>query len=105
MLTRAQKEEQVAELKDKFGRATSQMDRMLHIFNSLDPILKRYRLVEKGARPDALGYVGLRSAIPHGDRVTQFNASRIIGRSHYEPNYLASPLLLGKLQRELLWRQ
>ena len=87
----------------RYGCALSQIDKLLVIYNPKDPVLKRYGLVEKGARPQALGYTGLCRPLP-GDKERQINASGIIGKSHYEPRYLYNPYLRGEMRSYLLWR-
>ena len=87
----------------RYSGAMSQVDRMLMLYNSTDPILKRYRVVERGSRPSALGYTGLKMAVPGGPKIRQIDASPIVGRSHYEPKYLANGNLLAEMRRCLLW--
>lgn len=87
-----------------YGCALSQIDQLLVIYNSKDPILKRYHVVEKGSHPEALGYAGMCCPLPEVDQIRQINAQRIIGRSHYEPRYLHNGYLRGQMQQYVLWR-
>lgn len=89
----------------RYRLATTQIDRMLMLYNSRDPILKRYALVAPRRHPHALGYTGLTSAIPGGAKIRQINVAPVVGRSHYEPRYLQNPGLLAEMRRCLLWQQ
>ena len=68
-------------------------------------ILKRYRIVEKHARPQAIGYTGLSRAIPNGDKVRQIDVSHVVGRSHYEPRYVQHSGLLHEMRQCILWQE
>ena len=87
----------------QYRAATGQMDKALILINRRDPVLKRYRLVQQGSRPEALGQTGLRGPTPHGCRIRQMDVTRIIGRSHYEVRYLENSLISATMRRYLLW--
>ncbi len=82
--------------------ALSQMDRLLIQYNSCDPVLQRYKCVEKHARPVALGYRGMHvdetTAVP----VDQRDVCCIVGKSHAEARYFNSPTLTDEI-REVLF--
>ena len=89
----------------RYRGAMNQVDRMLMMYNSQDPILKRYSLVVPHSHPQALGYTGLRSAIPGGTKIRQIDVAPVVGRSHYEPRYMQNSGLLAEMRRCLLWQE
>ena len=73
------------------GVALDQLDRMLILYNTLDPALQRYHLVNRRSRASALGYVGANyeSLGAFASKVEQLNVCGAVGRSHDEHNYFA----------------
>lgn len=71
------------------GRALSQVEHLLNVYNSCDPALERYRFVDKCERPAALGYCGisLESLGELAPRVEQRDGAWSIGRTHDEGAY------------------
>jgi hypothetical protein len=89
------------------GRAPDQMDRLLLLYNSCDPALRRYHLVEKCGSPEALGYTGLWNLAAFesaAQRVQQWDACGTVGKSHGAHQYLCSPQLMEQVRRCALWR-
>jgi len=66
------------------SRAYHRLDGMLNLYNSSDPILHHYRIVDS-SRPDAMGFYGA-SGIGNWDdggaRVEQWDIRCIVGRTH-----------------------
>ncbi|MDA1052837.1 MAG: hypothetical protein O3C40_20480 [Planctomycetota bacterium] len=79
-------------------RALPLMDRLLVQYNSCDPILQRYRLIEKHARPAALGYTGMYVDDPLGVRIEQRDVCCVVGKSHREARYINSPVLMHQIR-------
>jgi len=81
--------------------ATSQMDRLLIQYNSCDPVLQRYRIIEKHGRPAALGYTGMRVDETAGTYIDQHNVCCIVGKSHAEARYMNSTILTDEIRETL----
>ncbi|HEV7280324.1 MAG TPA: hypothetical protein VGN57_08945 [Pirellulaceae bacterium] len=80
----------------------ARLDHVSIWFNTADPALKRYHLVDKGA--DALGYVGLPNWSAIGScRIDQTNVTNWIGRTHWLSAYLDDPSARNLLRRQALW--
>jgi hypothetical protein len=79
------------------------LDHLLILYNVCDPALKRYRFVERCARPQALGYRGL-YVDDHPvlfARVAQQNVSGWVGKTHAEMSYWRSPDLVDSIREAL----
>jgi hypothetical protein len=90
----------------RYGLAMSRLDHLYLVINSSDPVLKRYRFIERRARPRALGYTGLACACQMGDalsRITQQDASRHIGRSHSFERHFEASCVRARAVACLLW--
>lgn len=83
-------------------RAYLQTDKMLILYNTCDPALDSYHLVES-CRARALGYTGLPTQSHWQDRVEQRNVADLVGKSHDELRYWNSPALTEIMRRYLLW--
>ncbi|MBI2481275.1 MAG: hypothetical protein HYV60_22335 [Planctomycetia bacterium] len=81
--------------------ALSQMDRLLIQYNSCDPVLKRYHIVEKRAHPAALGYTGMHADETEGAWIEQHNVCCIVGNSHAEARYFNSSTLTDEIREAL----
>ncbi|MGM0488647.1 MAG: hypothetical protein ACQESR_18060 [Planctomycetota bacterium] len=86
-------------------RALANTDYLLNVFNSEDPVLKRYRFLYKGSRPRAFGYTGIfvRGLGAAGERVEQCDARWVVGHSHALFRYLGSSCLGKRIQPVLSW--
>jgi hypothetical protein len=84
--------------------AMSQMDRLLIQYNSCDPVLQRYRLIEKHARPAALGYTGMYLDDASETLVTQRDVCCYVGDSHAESRYFHSTTVTDEI-RELFFQE
>jgi hypothetical protein len=86
--------------------ALTQVERMLVLYNSADPVLRRYRLISSTANAQALGYtglVGLERLGPLARRVEQWDLRSEVGHSHDELRYLdSSYFAMGR--EYVLWR-
>jgi hypothetical protein len=74
----------------KFALALNNVERLVNLYNSQDPVLKRFRFLDRGA-PVAAGFLGieLRSGGPLNSdpRIVQYDCSRAAGRTHSELDY------------------
>ncbi len=73
------------------------VDKMVNLYNSVDPILRRFRFFDRSTSPTAAGYAGIlepRSISPlSADRkIVQYDC-RTIGRTHAELDYLTCPCI------------
>jgi len=92
--------------------ALSTVDSMVNLYNSNDPVLKRFRFIDRDARPIAAGFLGFerlsytRSTNPltTNPLIRQYDCGRTIGTTHQERSYysecsctiIAIDNLLGK---------
>ena len=91
----------------KQSRACSQMNKLLVLYNSLDPLLMHYRYLEKHSRPAALGFAGLEQG-RLADQSVVFHQRDVrdqVGLSHSESRYFASIELVRQLSRYLQWKK
>lgn len=86
----------------RFSRALSQVDRMLLLNNSSDPVMKRYHwLYGFRSEAEALGHAGLCCrSLPYDERakITQIDAATVIGAKHGCGPYFQSPGLLARMR-------
>lgn len=90
------------------GQAYDRIDYAMNLYNACDQALKRYRIVEKRGRPQALGYTGLagRACFEDGaERIREYNACCHVGKSHELYNYLYDTKLADLLTRYALWQE
>lgn len=79
----------------QYNQALIGVDKMVNLYNSADPILRRFRFFDRSTSPTAAGYAGIlepRSITPlSADRkIVQYDC-RSIGRTHAELDYLTCP--------------
>jgi hypothetical protein len=85
--------------------ALSQINALLLYYNSNDPVLRKYRLLDRNDRSHALGFTGLTTPPPGlaMSRIRQADVSGFVGRSHREADYLSVPELMLAARGFLLW--
>lgn len=93
--------------------ALSQVDGFINLYNSRDPVLRRFRFVDNASRPIAGGLNGFeglsdpRSLTPlaSGDstNVRQYDCGAIIGTTHSEVSYLSKCPYFRVLLDNILW--
>ncbi len=82
---------------DHFSRVT---DRVRVFYNSSDPILQRYRLLEKRARPVALGFAGAWGLDDDlSARTKQYDVRCSVGKTHCESAFLSSTAVVEGVQQ------
>jgi hypothetical protein len=90
------------------GLAYGRIDYALNLHNSCDQVLKRYRIVERCGRPQALGYTGLvgRSCFEdNAERFHEYDVCCAVGKSHDIAYYLFDDAIADKLTRYALWNE
>lgn len=74
----------------KYELALMQADRLVNLYNSVDPVLKRFRFIDRGS-PEAAGFLGINarggSRLLTAPNVVQYDCSRAAGRTHNEVDY------------------
>lgn len=88
------------------GLAWEHLDYLLNLFNTCDPVLKRYPLLEKQRHADAIGYAGLYTADLGAlrERIEQWNVANSVERSHAAMGYFANPFLRQRIRKVLFWQ-
>ena len=74
----------------KYEGALEQIDKLINLYNSTDPVLKRFRFIDRG-EPVAAGFLGISgrgsSQLANDPKVVQFDCTRAAGRTHSEVEY------------------
>lgn len=89
----------------RFQMAMSRTDHLLNLYNPCDPVLKRYRVVSKYEKPEAMGYGGIVGERMLGEaalRITERDVSHIVGKSHNEDDYFASESVMRQVRSTVL---
>lgn len=83
----------------RFGLAMQHVERLVNLYNSKDPVLRRFRFIDNAiTRPIAAGFAGfvgvssiadpgLNEPLANQDRVQQFDCSSALGSTHDERSY------------------
>jgi hypothetical protein len=89
------------------GCALPMANRWAIYINGCDPVLQRYRMLDKWSRPEALGYtgmVGMNQLPPEiWSRIEHWQVSHVVGRVHDMRRYLYAPGIAGRTTEILLW--
>lgn len=110
----------------RFSFALTNVDQVVNLYNSSDPILKRFRFFDRSTSPVAAGYAGLLSfhsrmpgfspreeaketvhapgAVRLSAKIVQFDCERAVGRSHSEADYILKSPVFSQSLDNLLWR-
>ena len=75
-----------------YGQAMNNVDKLVNIYNSQDPVLRRFRFIDRVSAPIAAGFTGLadpRATEPlsSDDRIRQMDCGASVGSSHDEMTY------------------
>ena len=89
----------------KYALALGQTERLVNLYNSVDPVLKRFRFIDRGS-PEAAGFLGINarggSRLLNAPNVEQYDCSRAAGRTHNEVDYYRNcPSIKTALQNAL----
>ncbi len=79
----------------RHGKAMQNVEKLVNLYNSKDPVLRRFRFIDSPGRPVAAGFAGfvgigdLRVTTPlvSQDRVVQYDCGSFVGISHDERSY------------------
>lgn len=85
-----------------YPRTMHAADRLLVLYNSCDPVLKRYRCIDRCSHTQALGYVGAMGRAAGQGELVQRDACASTGRSHELERILASPSNRATIRRYVL---
>lgn len=95
----------------RYGKATSNINDFVNMYNSRDPVLRRYKFIDRITRPIAGGFVGFdgigdpRITSPLGSqiKVKQYNCGGVIGTTHSEKSYFGECPYFRVMIDHLLW--
>jgi hypothetical protein len=78
-----------------YDRALDGIDKLVNLYNSRDPILRKFRFSDRNTAPVAAGFAGLSvtratSPLNANDKLIQYDCSTV-GRSHWEKEYFKCP--------------
>lgn len=77
--------------------------------NCCDPVLARYRWLEKCSNPAAVGYAGIYGrnllVAEVNERIDEVNVSNIVGSTHDMRPYLYSQYIQGRTREYALWHE
>jgi hypothetical protein len=82
------------------------INRLLNLYSSCDPVLKRYRFLDTCTRPEAMGFVGVAGRsrlLDGGARLDEFDVCCTLGITHDADAYFGSHFLVRKMQRYVFW--
>jgi len=76
----------------EYGKALNSIETLVNIYNSQDPVLRRFRFIDRIGTPTAAGFLGLtdpRATQPlqSDTRIVQYDCGPYAGSSHDEMNY------------------
>lgn len=100
----------------KHRMALERVDAMVNLYNSKDPILRRFRFLDGGARPVAAGFAGFvgltgssdpRVTVPLAgqSKIRQYDCGSVIGTTHSEKSYYGECPYFGTVLDTLLWKE
>jgi hypothetical protein len=95
--------------------ALDRVDALVNLYNSRDPVLRRFRFIDRITRPVAAGFTGFigveslsnpRSLEPLDAhvRITQFDCGSRVGSTHDERSYYSECPYFGRMIDNLLWK-
>lgn len=89
----------------KYQLALGQIDKLVNLYNSSDPVLKRFRFIDRG-EPVAAGFLGISARtsaqLMTDPKILQFDCTRAAGRTHSEIDYYRHcPSVKNSLQNVL----
>jgi hypothetical protein len=91
------------------SQALAAADAWFITINTCDPILARYRLLDKCGDPSAVGFAGIygRNLLPSdvNARIEEVNVSNIVGSEHHWRPYLYSLYIQNRTREYVLWHE
>lgn len=103
------------ELNGRHQMAMSHVESLVNLYNSKDPILRRFRFIDRLSRPIAAGFAGFAGLASFADpratvpltgqsRIRQFDCGSGIGTTHSEKSYYGQCPYYRTLIEHLLWK-
>ncbi len=94
--------------------ALTHVDSMINLYNSKDPILRRFRFIDRLSRPIAAGFAGFTGIAALADprataplsgqsRIRQYDCGSVIGTTHSEKSYYGECPYFRNIIQHLLW--
>ena len=85
----------------------------MNLYNSRDPILRRFRFLDRLSQPIAAGFAGIETAFtprvisPLAGQTTirQYDCGGVIGTTHSERSYYGECPYFREIIRHLLWEE
>ncbi len=98
------------------GMALEHVDALINLYNSRDPVLRRFRFMDRLSNPIAAGFAGFvgleglsnpraRMPLESSSRVRQFDCGSVIGTTHSEKSYYGECPYFRLLIDNLLWKE
>lgn len=103
------------ELNGRHRLALTNVDSLVNLYNSKDPILRRFRFLDRFARPIAAGFAGFAgfegisdpratSPLAGQSRIRQYDCGSVIGTTHSEKSYYGECPYFRMVIQHLLWK-
>ncbi len=86
----------------RYSLALSRIDKLVNTYNSVDPVLKRFRFFDRDTSPTAAGFAGILqprvdSPLQSHFKIEQYDCC-CIGRTHAELDYMTCPAVIRSLK-------
>lgn len=93
--------------------ALDRVDGLVNLYNSSDPVLRRFRFLDRLSRPVAAGFTGFESLanpritepLAGQPAIMQYDCSRAVGNTHSERTYYSQCPCFMPLLDHLLWNE
>ena len=104
------------ETNGKHQLAMTHVESMVNLYNSKDPILRRFRFIDRISRPIAAGFAGFTGIAALADprvtaplagqsRIQQYDCGSVIGTTHSEKSYYGECPYFRRVIQHLLWKE
>ncbi len=104
------------ETNGKHQLAMTHVESMVNLYNSKDPILRRFRFIDRLSRPIAAGFAGFAGIAAFADprvttplagqsRIQQYDCGSVIGTTHSEKSYYGECPYFRRVIQHLLWKE
>ena len=97
----------------RHGLAFANVDGVMNLYNSRDPILRRFRFLDRLSQPIAAGFAGIETAyaprvispLAGQTAIRQYDCGGVIGTTHSERSYYGECPYFREIIRHLLWEE
>ncbi len=104
------------EASGKHHLAMTHVESMVNLYNSRDPILRRFRFIDRLSSPIAAGFAGFAGIAGLADprvttplagqsRIQQYDCGSVIGTTHSEKSYYGECPYFRRVIQHLLWKE